>query len=321
MSKRLCVAAIAVLGLGTVPVAFADPVAIDPAGSGGTIQVGSLDWNVGNGLAVADNGQTLGSTGRTAGQTFTFYAHSNLANFDGVNGLPINGTGLNSAFEWTYVAGFRETIVSTNGVLYSFNTLGGAADPATNFFQIYYDPNRNSNQLTGQGFNDGTLILSGHILAGAGISNSNFGVNDPSGTKALDQFGGTNNYPTIFTITGQGGGNIDVAVDFADLNFFPNGLSILQQNFQTNQNLAFAQTDPSACFWNGSAFIGGAGGQGTGCANSIGAKNGVDGPNLQLQQDASSSFTVAAVPEPASLALVGFGMLGLAFFGRRRDRA
>src|SRR5689334_8245003 len=126
--------------------AFADVIPINPDGPGPApvIQVGSLDWNVGNGLAVADNGQSLGSTGRAPGQTFTFYGQSSLSAFNDAAGHPISDTitGLNTNYEWTYVTGFREQIVSNNGATLTFTTLGGAANPNTNFFQIYFDTSR-----------------------------------------------------------------------------------------------------------------------------------------------------------------------------------
>src|SRR4051812_20351118 len=85
----------------------ADVIAINPDGPGPdpVLAVGSLDWNVGNGLAVADPGQSLGSAGRVQGQTFTFYGHSTLSAFNNAGGAAIGGTGLNTAYEWTYVTG------------------------------------------------------------------------------------------------------------------------------------------------------------------------------------------------------------------------
>ena len=331
--NKLAVAVSLALGMGlTMSAHSAVPIGIDPdagAAPNGTIQVGNLDWAVGNALAV---GVTQGSP---AGTVFTTYAQARLSNFNNIANVNIPVVGLNTVFEWTYVTGFQEVITqSLNGgqaLQFQVNPANLGFNATQNFFQIYRSA-PNSSDLAGTGFNDGTLLLTGHILQGAELGQSGFtAAGNVSGPvtapvftpliQDLDQFG-NNDYAAIDSITGTGSSQIKVLIDaINDPLSFP-GLSvgmILTLDFNTSQILAYNQTDPSACFWNGAATIGGAGNAALGCANTIGAVNGVSGPNIQFQTDANNSFIVQQVPEPGVLALLGISLLGLGIARTRKS--
>ena len=329
MSKIAAAVSLA-FGMGVMVSAHsAVPVGIDPDAGGGnpTIQVGNLDWAVGNALAVG------ASLGAAQGTQFNLFAQARLSNFNDITNTTIPVAGLNTVFEWTYVTGFQELITQRNNggqsLQFQVNPNNLGFNATQNFFQIYRSA-PNSDDLAGTGFNDGTLLLTGHILQGSQLGQSGFNaagnVSGPATAPVftpiiqnLDQFG-IDNYPAIDSITGAGSSQIRVLVDaINDPLSFP-GLAvgtILTLDFNTSQILAYNQTNPSACFWNGAAVIGGAGGV-VGCANTIGTVNGVSGPNTQFQTDANNSFTVQQVPEPGVLALLGISLLGLGIVRARK---
>ena len=259
----------------------------------------TFDWNPGNALAV-------GAIPLTSGADFTLYYQSRLANFNNSEGDPIttNG-GLNANYEITLVGGFGETpTVSAGGIDASF-----ALDQTntTNFFRMYYDTANDSNALSGTGFTNGSLILSGHVTYATG----SFRVDtlDPNGiVQPLDGFG-IDNWAGTSTVSGTGSTKATVAVDSYDSSYFittPNQF-LIQFLYNTSNILPFNQVNPSQLFTdvNGTTF-----------APNVGTINGITGPDMLFQADANSSPVVT--PEPSTMVLLGAGLFSLSVFARRR---
>jgi len=331
--KKSVLASAIVLALSASAAYAGNIIQINPDAGGvdPVLSVGTLDWAVGNAISIGVGSTALLEAAFATQTPFQTYAHARLGNFVDGNGNPIGGINLNGPtaatnYEWTYVAGFQEVVSSITGTVpngsNTFKTVAGG----DNFFKIYYDATPDSNNLTGKSFDDGLLILSGTILPfniATGEGASSFNTTGGCGVTGLtcgnlDQFD-ADNYPLIDSPTGNGSSNLVVDVDFADPTFFLAGIEILTLSFDTQQNLPYDQQNPSACFTAGTgAQVNGAGGQGTTCVNSVGAINGISGPNVMFLTDANSSATV---PEPATVALLGLGLIGLGMTRRRKTQA
>ncbi len=317
-------AALVAIGFAAAP-AFATntiPIAPNGGGSDGTQQVGSLGWN--NSFTIAINALPTGSGAITVGQVFNTFGQGTLANFNDSNGIAIGGLSLNATYEWTYVFGVQEIVTSVTATSATFAATGSTAGGGANFFNVFYDTSRNANPLNGTGFNDGTLILSGSFLpfnTGTGTGISTFTVSSPN-AGALDQFG-TNDYAGINTVGGAGSFNLLAAVTSANTAFFPSGPALISVTNNGFTNLAFTETNPSSCYWTGSSLSSAIGPNDTGTQpagcnlNTVGAVNGVNGPNFAFETRSTSAF-VSKVPEPASLALLGLGLAAMGWTARRK---
>lgn len=233
-------------------------------------------------------------------------------------GLPI---GLNTAYEVTFVAGSCIVAMPAGSV----QLLGGImaprslnlslstsplclvdpedpTSPSGRFFEIWYDDlgdgtGVQSNALTGQGYRDGKLILSGKVVTLTGTNA--FAEAVPTQDAQFDQFGGVNNYPGITTVIQKGSTSLQVLVEGVDKAFFVSGVdqgSILP--FTGEVTLPFKQTNPSANFYSGELFV-------ADHSAAIGPNNGSSGPDFQQQADASNAFQF--VPPELACRVTGGG--------------
>jgi hypothetical protein len=305
------------LTIGTLSAALAMPLVaqaelftFDPTGGGGGIaNLALIDQAPGS--ALAEGGVTaINNFLAGAGDTnFTLRYQANLSAIQFANtsiGFS-NGTGGNF---FSFVAGFGETVTNVSGGTASF---GFDASNPVNFFNMYAS-NSIADNLSGTGFVNGTPILTAHVIA---VPTSNFTVTNSAGTN-LDQSPNGDQWSGQQTVTGGGSSDITLVVDSVNSGYFPTltpASTITISFFNNSQVDPFRQVDPSQCFNTDTSLCGGGGIISLG---TLGALNGSTGPNIIFQADGNQAF---AVPEPASLALIGLGLSAMGFFGKSRRRA
>jgi hypothetical protein len=296
--RRLATAGAMIIAFGVGSAAHsarAGVIQFDPTGSGGPgIAIGSFLEPAGNAVAV-------GAAPQVVGTPFQVYYQAVISQFLSPTNVPINPP---AGTEFTIVAAFRETITSIAPTGFTFGFVPGG----TNYVEIYVNTPPVANNSAGTGFNSGHLILSGTItpappFGGTGFV-GNFSVGSPT-PQNFDQFDGAATPPKfVGQLTTAGGGQsfLGATVVNEDPNYFLTAPTNFLLNFRTSTGDPFNDLSPSVLFTTLP------GGVAPSYSPTLGAVNGVSGPDVQFEANGATTFDTAA-PEPASVVLMGIGLI------------
>lgn len=319
----LSIAAAAALGMG-VTSAQAVTFSYDGSGSAGSqVNLIGLDWSPDNALSIG----ALSTPPVNGVQTLQTVAQGKLATFTTTSG-PQSALFAQTGREYTFQASFFEQATGIGTSAAAFTLAAG-----TNYFRVYADTANNSNQVTGAGYGDGTLILEGTINSLSGTFNDFTRLLPGSfPITGLDQFANDANGDVdggVLSHRGNGSNTVNVKIDYLDANYFLGDVAqlILTLNYNDTTNLAvpFNAAQPSDSvvgFTPNYSYVNGNKVNGADCTQGGVTESGARtrSCDFHFQSDAAGSF-VNEVPEPASLALVGLALAAAGVAGQRKKKS
>jgi len=271
-------------------------VNFNPTGdaAGPVFTIGGIDIAPGNALA-------RGAVNLTVGQTFQLDFQAGVTGFSDTKGMPFAPPGLNTDYQLTAMGSFTEVVtsLSSNNTVASFS-LAPVQSP-NSFFAFFYNSAVVAKSLEGTGFNVGTPILLAQPSSTLPSGSVFTGQTAPP-FAVFDQFGSTNHYPGITTVSGSGTALSNADVTSFDPAFFKT--SVIQLSFNTLLATPFGQVSPSMSFAGMPGVL-------PPTVPNLGAINGITGPDFQFEVDPNVSFTTAAIPEPTSIILAGLGFASI----------
>jgi len=285
--------------------AAADPILFNIDGVGAPILTNFLDWAPGN----TELQEHTGTTPTTATIVYQANLNSSYLNSPGDPNTQNQGDG-GSFIKITALLTGTEII--PNSGIFSINP-GGVIN--------VYANNVGGNDLAGTGFNAGTLILTA-VTNGVGFGSALLNDTPGAPTELLDQAGGVDNYNGTRTFQVLSGSvqNLQAIVTSTPNVFFPNIVPGQTLTFTSGSNtIPFLQVDPAAQFFNGSPGVA-AGGICLAAPSPACINGALD--TIMVQSDVATSFSnpSSPIPEPATLTLLGVGLLSASVARRRQQK-